>query len=82
MNLFCKGLGALALLAVSTLANAFDLQQLSDQLAKPEVIHGQFIQEKHLRALPQPLLSKGSFVLAKNHGLLWLLKTPDRKSVV
>lgn len=76
MNLICKGLGALALLAVSTLANAFDLQQLSEQLAKPEVIHGQFIQEKHLRALPQPLLSKGSFVLAKNHGLLWLLKTP------
>ena len=76
MNLFCKGLGALALLAVSTLANAFDLQQLSEQLAKPEVIHGQFIQEKHLRALPQPMLSKGSFVLAKNHGLLWLLKTP------
>nr|WP_315438045.1 outer membrane lipoprotein carrier protein LolA [uncultured Pseudomonas sp.] len=76
MNLFCKGLGALALLAVSTLANAFDLQQLSEQLAKPEVIHGQFIQEKHLRALPQPLLSKGSFVLAKNDGLLWLLKTP------
>ena len=76
MNLFCKGLGALALLAVSTLANAFDLQQVSEQLAKPEVIHGQFIQEKHLRALPQPLLSKGSFVLAKNHGLLWLLKTP------
>jgi hypothetical protein len=40
------------------------------------VIHGQFIQEKHLRALPQPLLSKGTFVLAKDHGLLWLLKTP------
>ena len=76
MNLICKGFGALALLAVSMLANAFDLQQLSVQLAKPEVIHGQFIQEKHLRALPQPLLSKGSFVLAKNHGLLWLLKTP------
>ena len=76
MNLFCKGLGALALLAVSMLANAFDLQQLSEQLAKPDVIHGQFIQEKHLRALPQPLISKGNFVLAKNHGLLWLLKTP------
>ena len=76
MNLINKFLGALALLAVSTLANAFDLQQLSEQLAKPDVIHGQFIQEKHLRALPQPLISKGSFVLAKNHGLLWLLKTP------
>lgn len=76
MNIFVKSLCALALLAMSTLANAFDLQQLSEQLAKPDVIHGQFTQEKHLRALPQPLISKGSFVLAKNHGLLWLLKTP------
>lgn len=76
MNLLFRSLGAVALLAVSSLANAFDLQQLSAQLAKPDVIHGQFIQEKHLRALPQPLISKGNFVLAKNHGLLWLLKTP------
>lgn len=76
MNVFFRSLGALTLLAVSSWANAFDLQQLSEQLAKPDVIHGQFIQEKHLRALPQPLISKGSFVLAQNHGLLWLLKTP------
>ncbi|WP_236193102.1 outer membrane lipoprotein carrier protein LolA [Pseudomonas glycinae] len=76
MNVLLKSLGALTLLTLSSLANAFDLQQLSEQLAKPDVIHGQFIQEKHLRALPQPLISKGSFVLAKNHGLLWLLKTP------
>lgn len=76
MNLFFRSLGALVLLAVSSLAHAFDLQQLSAQLAKPDVIHGQFVQEKHLRALPQPLISKGSFVLAKNQGLLWLLKTP------
>ncbi|AZV24876.1 hypothetical protein CT157_02265 [Pseudomonas syringae] len=76
MNVLLKSLGAMALLTLSSLANAFDLQQLSEQLAKPDVIHGQFIQEKHLRALPQPLISKGSFVLAKNHGLLWLLKTP------
>nr|WP_251010045.1 outer membrane lipoprotein carrier protein LolA [Pseudomonas fluorescens] len=61
---------------LSPLAQAFDLQQLSEQLARPDVIHGQFIQEKHLRALPQPLTSKGRFVLAKNHGLLWLLHTP------
>ena len=76
MNVFVKSLSVLVLLTMSALANAFDLQQLSEQLAKPDVIHGQFIQEKHLRALPQPLISKGSFVLAKNHGLLWLLKTP------
>jgi len=69
-------LTVLALLGLPSLAQAFDLQQLSDQLAKPDVIHGNFVQEKHLRALPQPLTSKGTFVLAKNHGLLWLLKTP------
>ena len=57
-------------------AHAFDLQQLSEQLAKPQVIHGQFVQEKHLRALPKPLTSTGTFVLAKDHGLLWQLKTP------
>ncbi|TDV48612.1 outer membrane lipoprotein carrier protein LolA [Pseudomonas helmanticensis] len=76
MNVLVKSLSVVALLTLSALANAFDLQQLSEQLAKPDVIHGQFIQEKHLRALPQPLISKGSFVLAKNHGLLWLLNTP------
>ncbi|MGN8102750.1 outer membrane lipoprotein carrier protein LolA [uncultured Pseudomonas sp.] len=65
-----------AALLLSFSAQAFDLQQLSDQLAKPLVIHGNFTQEKHLRALPQPLVSKGTFVLAKDHGLLWLLKTP------
>ena len=67
--------GLVLMLGVSA-AQAFDLQQLSNQLAKPDVIHGSFIQEKHLRALPQPLTSKGTFVLAKNQGLLWLLKTP------
>ena len=71
-----KWLSLLFLLGLSSLANAFDLHQLSDQLAKPDVIHGSFIQEKHLRALPQPLTSKGTFVLAKDHGLLWLLKSP------
>ncbi|AZC22179.1 MULTISPECIES: outer membrane lipoprotein carrier protein LolA [Pseudomonas] len=75
---FCKPLllACLLVLGLPSQAQAFDLQQLSDQLARPEVIHGRFIQEKHLRALAQPLTSKGHFVLARNHGLLWLLQTP------
>lgn len=67
---------AMAVLLSSFSAHAFDLQQLSEQLAKPSVIHGGFIQEKHLRSLPQPLTSKGNFVLARDLGLLWLLDTP------
>ena len=73
---FVRALCTALLLGLSPLAHAFDLQQLSDQLARPQVIHGDFIQEKHLRALPKPLTSTGTFVLAKDHGLLWQLNTP------
>jgi len=66
----------LGLLLSCSLAHAFGLQDLRKQLSEPEVIKGPFTQEKHLRALPQPLVSKGEFVLARDHGLLWLLQTP------
>lgn len=64
------------LLTVATGARAFDLRQLEAQLSEPAVIRGTFVQEKHLRALPQPLVSKGVYVLAREHGLLWLLRQP------
>jgi len=67
---------ALFLAVLAPLAQAFDLDQLSAQLGKPEVVRGPFVQEKHLRALPQPLTSTGQFVLAKEYGLLWLLQAP------
>ena len=65
-----------ALLLAAPLAEAFDLDQLGAQLAEPAVVRGPFIQEKHLRALPQPLTSKGDFVLSRAHGLLWQLRSP------
>lgn len=71
-----RALMAIALLIASPLAFAFNLDDLQKQLSEPAVVKGPFIQEKHLRALPQPLLSKGCFVLARDHGLLWLLQTP------
>ncbi|MFK8330655.1 outer membrane lipoprotein carrier protein LolA [Pseudomonas sp. BJa5] len=71
-----RSLLCMALMAAAGLAQAFGLDDLSKQLGEPAVIKGPFIQEKHLRALPQPLVSKGEFVLARDHGLLWLLQTP------
>ncbi|MFJ4065496.1 outer membrane lipoprotein carrier protein LolA [Pseudomonas sp. NPDC089996] len=70
---------ALALLVNTPLTLAFGLDDLQKQLSEPAVVKGPFIQEKHLRALPQPLLSKGHFVLARDHGLLWLLQAPLRQ---
>jgi hypothetical protein len=55
---------------------AFDLDQLGAQLAKPALVRGSFIQEKHLRGLALPLTSKGQFVLSREFGLLWFLISP------
>jgi hypothetical protein len=57
-------------------AHAFDLDQLSAQLSQPALIRGPLIQEKHLRALPKPLTSRGEFVLSGEYGLLWQLHSP------
>lgn len=75
-SIMSRTLGALLLLLLTTQANAFDLDQLSAQLAKPAVVRGPLIQEKHLRALPQPLTSRGQFVLSRDLGLLWQLQSP------
>lgn len=76
-----KWLAAAVLLMLANIAMAqpFDLPQLAEQLSGPAVVRGDFIQEKHLRALPQPLTSQGRFVLAGDHGLLWLLQQPIRQ---
>ncbi|WP_313227629.1 outer membrane lipoprotein carrier protein LolA [Stutzerimonas chloritidismutans] len=78
---FKKWLAATVLLTVANMAMAqpFDLPKLAEQLSGPAVVRGDFIQEKHLRALPQPLTGRGQFVLARDHGLLWLLQQPIRQ---
>ncbi len=76
-----KWLAAAVLLMLANIAMAqpFDLPQLAEQLSGPAVVRGDFIQEKHLRALPQPLTSHGQFALSRDHGLLWLLQQPIRQ---
>lgn len=79
MNRLHRLLAALLVLLSSPMAMAFDLADLQKQLSAPAVVSGNFVQEKHLRALAQPLTSQGRFVLARDHGLLWLLRTPLRQ---
>ena len=67
---------SLLFLTITPAAHAFDLTELGAQLAKPTVVRGPFIQEKHLRALPKPLTSQGEFVLSRDAGLLWQLRSP------
>jgi hypothetical protein len=65
---------AMALLPLS--AQAFDLDALQQQLRATPIVRGQFVQQKFLRSLPQPLTSRGDFTLAAGKGLLWRLRTP------
>lgn len=69
----------LATLVLSLLAPAvwaFDLEALARQLSQAPVARGTFEQHKALRALPVPLVSRGRFTLARDHGLLWHLQQP------
>ncbi|MCY1516009.1 hypothetical protein D9M68_506150 [compost metagenome] len=66
----------LALAFLSWNAQAFELADLQEQLRAAPVVRGQFVQQKFLRSLPQPLTSRGEFTLAAGKGLLWLLRTP------
>ena len=67
---------ALLLILAAPLAQAFDLDDLATQLARPAVVTGSFVQQRYLRALPQPLTSSGHFTLARGLGLLWRLEKP------
>lgn len=70
---------AALLLLLATLpwtARAFGLAELEAQLRATPVVRGQFVQQKFLRSLPQPLTSRGDFTLAAGKGLLWRLRTP------
>lgn len=77
MSRSIRQMAAAALLAaLSWQAWAFDLDDLQAQLQTAQVVRGDFIQDKHLRSLPQPLRSRGSFTLATGKGLLWRALTP------
>lgn len=67
----------LALFALAPCAaGAFGLDQLQAQLRATPIVRGSFVQQKFLRALPQPLTSRGDFTLAQGKGLLWQLTSP------
>ncbi|WMD22889.1 outer membrane lipoprotein carrier protein LolA [Achromobacter seleniivolatilans] len=81
-HLFIRRLLMMAALAILPLtARAFDLNDLQTQLRATPVVRGQFVQQKFLRSLPQPLTSRGDFTLASGQGLLWLLRTPIKQDL-
>lgn len=71
----------LAMLLFSVCSHANTLEQIEQQIEKPEKLSVQFVQDKHIAALSRPLTSKGQMWLIKNSGVAWLTKTPINSQV-
>lgn len=58
------------------------VMQVRDRLASPEVLRGEFEQEKQLQGFRNPLRSRGGFVLARGRGVIWQTREPFPSTVV
>jgi hypothetical protein len=52
------------------------LTRISARVAKAAITEGEFIQEKRLKFLTKPLITKGFFIYQQNKGVLWKTQTP------
>lgn len=71
--------GGLAPALAATARN--DLPALGSE-APAHVLRGRFVQHKHLADLKQPLVSRGHYVVARDHGLLWQVEKPVDSTLV
>ena len=52
------------------------LGQIASRLVKTEITQGDFQQEKHLKILRKPLISRGTFTYHQTKGVIWKTLTP------
>ncbi len=64
------------LMLFSGLSSAFSQQDLIALLQKSQNIQGSFTQQRFLKSLSKPIVSRGKFVLLANKGLLWQMQQP------
>lgn len=50
--------------------------QITSRLVKTEITQGDFQQEKHLKILRKPLISRGTFTYHQTKGVIWKTLTP------
>lgn len=61
---------------------AMTLEQISTRMAKPAVLRGQFEQAKTVQGFRNPLRSSGTFVVARDHGVIWQTEKPFASELV
>lgn len=58
------------------------LDEIARRLDSPEVLRGEFEQTKTLKGFSRPLVSRGSFVMARGRGVQWLTVRPFASTLV
>lgn len=58
------------------------LADISRRLENPAVLRGEFEQTKTIKGFKRPLVSKGTFVMARDKGVLWATAQPFASTVV
>ena len=56
--------------------------QVAARLAHPAVLRGEFEQQRQVQGFAKPLVSRGSFVVARGQGVLWDTRTPFASQLV
>lgn len=69
-------LASLASLPAIAADESAEREALAAVQTQGDVVRGDFVQEKHLAELDQPLISKGRYVIARDHGLIWRVQDP------
>jgi hypothetical protein len=52
------------------------IDAITQAVARPDVLRGQFSQEKQVSGFRNPLRSQGRFVVARQHGVIWTTLKP------
>ncbi len=55
---------------------------ITASVARPQVLRGQFTQEKQVSGFKNPLRSQGQFLVAREHGVVWTTLRPFPSEVV
>jgi len=72
------------LLVAAPLVQAADaaVDAITQAVARPDVLRGQFTQEKQVSGFKNPLRSQGQFVVARKHCVIWSTLKPFPSEVV
>ena len=82
-RLFCVAAAALALPPARAAQEVPALvRELGARLVQEPVVRGAFEQRKLVQGFRKPLVSSGTFVVARRHGVLWRTQQPFASSLV